>query len=133
MTNANSIFSAGQKQLVCLARALLKKSKILVLDEATANVDFKTDELIQRKIKESFKKSTVFTIAHRLLTIADYDRVFVIDRGLLVEEGAPLKLLIKNPDDIEVTGDGLFAEMVKHTGREGSARILQAARNKSEK
>jgi ATP-binding cassette subfamily C (CFTR/MRP) protein 4 len=71
----------GQKQLLCLGRALLRKNKILVLDEATSNVDMKTDEFIQNVLKEKFKDTTVITIAHRLNTIADYDKVIVMNRG----------------------------------------------------
>ncbi|XP_073399007.1 multidrug resistance-associated protein 1-like [Dendrobates tinctorius] len=85
--------SVGQRQLVCLARALLRKTKILVLDEATAAVDLETDELIQSTIREEFKDSTVITIAHRLNTIMDYTRIVVFDKGEIVEFDTPSTLL----------------------------------------
>jgi len=76
--------SVGERQLVCLARALVQKSKIIIMDEATANVELKTDRLIQKVIRDKFKDSTVITIAHRLNTILDYDKMLVLDDGRVV-------------------------------------------------
>lgn len=109
MSNVSSVFSTGQKQLICLARAILKNSKILVLDEATANVDMRTDEFIQKAIKEQFLESTIFTIAHRLNTIADYDKVIVMDNGVVAECDSPYLLLVKNIGDMEITSASIFA------------------------
>ena len=86
-------FSVGQKQLVCLARALLKKNKILLIDEATANVDPRTDSLIQATIRREFKECTVITIAHRLNTIIDSDRIIVMSNGVALEADSPACLL----------------------------------------
>lgn len=69
---------------MCLARAILKTNKILVLDEATSNVDMRTDDFIQKTLKTRFKNYTIITIAHRLNTIADYDSVIVMDKGIIV-------------------------------------------------
>ncbi|XP_059413452.1 multidrug resistance-associated protein 1 [Carassius carassius] len=85
--------SLGQRQLVCLARALLRKTKILVLDEATAAVDMETDNLIQSTIRTQFEDCTVLTIAHRLNTIMDYTRVIVMDRGHITEMDSPTNLI----------------------------------------
>ncbi|EAR99970.2 ABC transporter C family protein (macronuclear) [Tetrahymena thermophila SB210] len=92
MTNSAEIFSTGQKQLICLGRAQLRQSKIIVLDEATANCDMQTDELIQSKIREKFSNSTVITVSHRLNTIADYDKIVVMDKGVAIESGKPYDL-----------------------------------------
>ena len=95
VSNVAETFSVGQKQLLCLARALLKKNKFLVLDEATSNVDIQTDNFIQSCIKTTFKSTTVITIAHRLSTIADYDQIIVMDRGRIAEKGSPWSLIQK--------------------------------------
>ena len=88
-----NIFSVGQKQLICLARAILRKNKILVLDEATANVDIETDSLIQKSIREKFKDCTVLTIAHRLATIQDSDVILVMADGKIKRHGHPSNVL----------------------------------------
>ncbi|CAG8439704.1 11549_t:CDS:10 [Acaulospora morrowiae] len=86
-------FSQGQQQLIALSRALVRNSKLIIMDEATASVDFRTDSLIQKTIREEFTDSTVITIAHRLRTIADYDRILVMDAGKVVEFDSPSKLI----------------------------------------
>ncbi len=100
--------SVGQKQLICLARALLRKSKVIVLDEATAAVDIETDELIQTTIRKEFNDCTIITIAHRLNTILDYDRVLVMDRGEVAEYDSP-QAFLKNTNSI-------FYSMAKDAG-----------------
>ncbi|KAF7795629.1 hypothetical protein EIP86_006794 [Pleurotus ostreatoroseus] len=86
-------FSTGEKQLLCMARAILKRTKLLMMDEATASVDYATDELIGKTIRQEFAESTILTIAHRLRTIIDYDRVMVLDEGRIVEFDKPATLL----------------------------------------
>ncbi|KAM8825503.1 multidrug resistance-associated protein 1-like isoform 1-T1 [Synchiropus picturatus] len=99
--------SVGQRQLLCLARALLRKTKVLVLDEATAAVDMETDNLIQSTIRTQFEDCTVLTIAHRLNTIMDYTRVLVLDHGRMKEFGTPEELLLRK---------GAFYKMAKDAG-----------------
>ena len=105
LIESGSNLSVGERQLVCLARILLEKKKIVIFDEATANVDFKTDRLIQEVIRSKFKDTTIITIAHRLETIMDCDRVMVLDRGRVVEFDKPSSLLDKT--------ESYFAELVK--------------------
>lgn len=100
--------SVGQRQLVCLARALLRKSQVLVLDEATAAIDMETDDVIQATIRQEFADCTVLTVAHRLNTIMDADRVMVLDKGLIKECDSPTNLL-QNKDSI-------FYSMAKNAG-----------------
>ena len=91
--NIESNFSVGEKQLLCLARALLSNTKYLVLDEATSNVDMATDQKIQKAIRENFKGVTIIAIAHRLQTIQDYDNVIVMENGRILEKGKPENFL----------------------------------------
>ncbi|XP_076239794.1 multidrug-Resistance like Protein 1 isoform X1 [Calliopsis andreniformis] len=93
VTEGGENLSIGQRQLICLARALLRKTKVLILDEATASVDLETDDLIQTTIRREFKDCTVLTIAHRLNTILDSDRVIVLDNGCIMEYDSPETLL----------------------------------------
>lgn len=85
--------SAGQCQLICIARAIMKKSKILLIDEATANLDENTDELIQAIIADKFQDRTVLTIAHRLTTVVKSDRILVLDKGEIINLDTPNNIL----------------------------------------
>ena len=105
--------SQGQRQLLCLARAIISRPKLLVLDEATSAVDMATDALIQRSIREQFTDSTLLVIAHRLSTIADFDKILVMSEGRAVEYGAPKDLLKKE-------GGGVFKELVDSSGEKES-------------
>uniref|UniRef100_A0A0K8VHX2 Putative multidrug resistance-associated protein lethal(2)03659 n=1 Tax=Bactrocera latifrons TaxID=174628 RepID=A0A0K8VHX2_BACLA len=118
-------FSVGQRQLVCLARAILRENKILVLDEATANVDPQTDALIQLTIRSKFKHCTVLTIAHRLHTVMDSDKVLVMDAGRAVEFGSPFELLTESKTKI-------FYGMVKQAGNSTFDNLLTVAQKAHE-
>ncbi|KAF8933344.1 Canalicular multispecific organic anion transporter 2 [Dissophora ornata] len=100
-------FSVGQRSLICLARALLRKTKILVLDEATAAVDVQTDDLIQQTIRKEFKDRTILTIAHRIKTIMDSDKILVLDKGQVEEYDTPATLLRRK---------GLFHSLAEQAG-----------------
>ncbi|KAJ2787455.1 Transporter of the ATP-binding cassette (ABC) [Coemansia interrupta] len=108
VTENGSNFSQGQRQLIALARALVKRTRVIILDEATASVDFDTDAKIQATIRNEFTDSTLLCIAHRLRTIVDYDKVLVLDQGQVVEYDTPYNLLRKS--------DGLFKHMCMKSG-----------------
>ncbi|CAL8127054.1 unnamed protein product [Orchesella dallaii] len=120
IAEGGSNFSVGQRQLICLGRAILRKNKILVLDEATANVDHETDALIQRTIREKFANCTVLTIAHRLHTIIDNDRVLVLDAGEIKEYDDPYVLLLNE--------DSALSQLVETTGRATAANLFHMAK-----
>ena len=108
ISEGGSNLSVGQRQLLCLARACLRKTKILFLDEATAAVDLETDDLIQATIRNEFQTSTIMTIAHRINTIMDSDRVVVMEDGNVLEFDSPQNLLMKE--------DSMFYSMAKEAG-----------------
>uniref|UniRef100_A0A8B9FXC7 ABC-type glutathione-S-conjugate transporter n=1 Tax=Amazona collaria TaxID=241587 RepID=A0A8B9FXC7_9PSIT len=106
-TDQGENLSTGQKQLVCLARALLRKAKILILDEATAAVDLETDLQIQSTLRTQFKDSTVLTIAHRIKTIMDCDRILVLENGRIAEFDTVEHLIAQR---------GLFYKLMEESG-----------------
>jgi ABC-type multidrug transport system fused ATPase/permease subunit len=101
-------FSLGQRQLLALARALVRNSQIIVCDEATSSVDFETDQKIQRTIVRGFSGKTLLCIAHRLRTIIGYDRILVMDQGNVAELDSPLRLFEKE--------GGIFRGMCERSG-----------------
>ena len=110
-------FSQGQRQLLCIARSLIRKPKILVMDEATASIDNSTDKIIQGMIRQNFTDATVLTIAHRLNTIMDSDRVLVLDDGNVAEFDSPQALLQKE--------GSLFRAMVEKSRSAQSATLVE--------
>ncbi|KAI8827837.1 P-loop containing nucleoside triphosphate hydrolase protein [Chytriomyces cf. hyalinus JEL632] len=112
--------SVGERQLLCLSRAMLKSPRILIMDEATANVDYETDALIQKSLREDFKDCTVLTIAHRLNTVIDYDKIMFLEKGAIAEFDSPGKLL---QDE-----SSRFFALVAETG-EGNAAMLKEMAN----
>ncbi|KAG2344835.1 hypothetical protein BDR05DRAFT_1016249 [Suillus weaverae] len=116
-------FSQGQRQLIAMARALLRRSSIIVLDEATSSIDFDTDAKIQATIREEFTDSLLLTVAHRLRTVIDYDRLIVLDKGEVAEFDTPLNLIQKE--------DGIFRTMCLKSGT--FAELEAAAKAKAER
>ena len=103
ITEGGNNLSVEERQLICLARALLQNAKIILLDEATANVDYLTDRMIQDVIRKEMAECTVLTIAHRLDTVLEYDRIMVLEKGEIVEFDQPDVLLQKR--------DGFLSEL----------------------
>lgn len=122
VTEGGANFSVGQRQLICLARAILRNNKVLVLDEATANVDPQTDAFIQRTIRDQFADYTVITVAHRLHTVMDSDRILVMDAGTVREFDHPHRLLQH--------ADGVLRNMVEATGDNECEHLKKMAEKK---
>ncbi|KAF9555963.1 multidrug resistance-associated ABC transporter [Agrocybe pediades] len=116
-------FSQGQRQLIAMARALLRRSSIIVLDEATSSIDFATDAKIQATIREEFTNSLLLTVAHRLRTVIDYDRLIVLDKGEIVEFDTPWNLINKE--------NGIFRNMCLKSG--SFSELETAAKAKAER
>ncbi|CDW74186.1 multidrug resistance-associated protein 4 [Stylonychia lemnae] len=125
----NLTFSQGGKQLMCLARELLKDCKIIVMDEATASIDYYTDQLIQKTLREYCKSQTMITIAHRISTVIDADKILVMEKGKVAEYDHPFKLMTQKDTDTEITSEGNFAKMVKAYGEEEQRWLFNVAKN----
>ncbi|KAI4581549.1 hypothetical protein MJG53_009992 [Ovis ammon polii x Ovis aries] len=120
LAESGSNLSVGQRQLLCLARALLRKNKILIMDEATSNVDPRTDELIRKIIHGTFVQCTVVTITNRLSSVVDSDRIMVLDSGKLEEYDKPHVLLHNK--------NSLFYKMVQHLGETEANALIEKAK-----
>jgi ABC-type multidrug transport system fused ATPase/permease subunit len=112
LSDKGTTLSTGQRQLLCLGRALLKNTRMLLMDEATSNIDQASDALMQTVLRSLWSKCTVLTIAHRLQTIIDSDRILVIDSGAIVESGPPEELMRK--------ADGKLRALVHESGATSS-------------
>ncbi|BBN10831.1 protein MpABCC10 [Marchantia polymorpha subsp. ruderalis] len=132
-------FSVGQRQLLCLARSLLRKSKIVVMDEATAAVDGETDQLIQRTMRSVFHDCTVLTIAHRIDTIIDCDRVLILAKGGRISEFDSPANLLRRAEEVDFSDtttsrvDHVFANMVAQAGPKVAKQLRQAAEAANER
>ena len=113
-------FSVGQRQLVCLARAMLRQPSILIMDEATASIDLDTDNLIQTMVRKDLKDCTVLTIAHRLHTIMDSDMILVMDQGKVAKFDTPQNQL--------ADPKSFLSELVADTGDASAAKLREMAR-----
>jgi ABC-type multidrug transport system fused ATPase/permease subunit len=105
VTEGGDNLSSGEKQLINIARSLLSPKRIVLIDEATASIDLDTDEIIQRVMRKVFRDQTVLTIAHRINTVVDSDRILVMDHGRIAEFDTPDNLLLRK--------DSLFAKLYK--------------------
>jgi ABC-type multidrug transport system fused ATPase/permease subunit len=136
ISTGGSNLSLGQRQLICIARTILVPPKILLMDEATANIDQKTDSIIQSLIKKKLEGTTVVTIAHRLITICQYDKLIILDEGKKSQEGTILQLLGEPEqeggeiDKEEYPGTGIFANLVNEGGEEFREKMIYCARHK---
>ena len=126
VSEGGSNFSVGQRQLLCLARAILNQNKILVLDEATASVDKRTDQLLQEALQESFRDGTILAVAHRLDTIIDFDYCLVLGGGRVLEFDTPANLIRRGGESAS-GGGGAFASMVADTGEAMAGELRQRA------
>ncbi|KAJ6468022.1 hypothetical protein C8R47DRAFT_1325922 [Mycena vitilis] len=117
-------FSQGQRQLIAMARALLRRSSVVIMDEATSSVDFATDSKIQKAIREEFTDSLLITVAHRLKTIIDYDRLVVLEQGTVVEFDTPYELIQRE--------DGVFRSMCLKSGSFGELEAAAKAKAEGE-
>ncbi|KAF7342250.1 P-loop containing nucleoside triphosphate hydrolase protein [Mycena venus] len=125
VVSGSSRFSRGQKQLLALARALLRERNVVCLDEATSSIDVETDQAIQRTLRSSFGSATIITIAHRISTVRDYDRILVLDNGHVVENGSPGELL-------NIPG-GIFRRLLHGEESEGGADDLNGPKSDGSK